>query len=46
MDKYELEQLIDRKIRQHEIRVAVISGILGAILMAGTFHAIWLNSLQ
>lgn len=37
--------LIDFKIKQHEFRVAVISGILGGIVTAGLFHAIWLNHI-
>jgi hypothetical protein len=45
MDRQQIEALIDQKIRLHEIRVAVISGILGLALMAGTFHAIRLASL-
>jgi len=36
----ELERLIDAKIRQHEIRVALTSGAIGAALFAGIFHAI------
>jgi len=36
----EIERLIDEKIRQHEIRVALASGVLGAALFAGIFHAI------
>jgi len=42
MNQEEIESLIDSKIRQHEIRVAVLSGILGLALTAGTFHAIYL----
>lgn len=40
MNKKEIESLIDSKIRQHELRVAVLSGILGLALTAGIFHAI------
>jgi len=42
MDHQELETIINKAIRQHELRVALISGILGAALLAGTWHAIWL----
>lgn len=42
MDPQELETIINKAIRQHELRVALISGILGAALLAGTWHAIWL----
>ena len=45
MDRDQIEELINEKIRQHEIRVALVSGILGLVLMAGTFHAIRLASL-
>lgn len=37
MNKAGIESLIDSKIRKHETRVAIVSGILG---LAGTFHAI------
>jgi hypothetical protein len=40
MDQQEIESLIDSKIRSHEIRVAVISGIVGGAVIAGIFHAI------
>lgn len=46
MDQQELEALIDKAIRRHELRVALFSGILGAALLAGTWHAIWLNHGQ
>lgn len=36
----DIERLIDAKIRQHEIRVALTSGAIGAALFAGIFHAI------
>ena len=42
----QIEYLIDTKIREHEIRVAVISGLLGFAVLAGMFHAIRLNSLN
>lgn len=41
--KQELEELIARKIFEHEVKVAIISGIVGASVVAGIFHAIWLN---
>jgi len=40
MDPKEVESLIDSKIRLHEFRVAVISGIVGGAVIAGIFHAI------
>lgn len=42
MDQQEIQHLVDTAIRQHELRVALWSGLLGALLMAGTWHAIWL----
>ena len=39
----EIVKLIESKIRQHEIRVAWISGIIGLAVTAGIFHAIHLN---
>lgn len=42
MERDEIEQLVARAIRAHELRVALWSGLLGAALMAGTWHAIWL----
>jgi hypothetical protein len=44
MPPEEISRLIDLKIRQHEIRVAVISGIAGGIAFGGIFHAIYLLS--
>lgn len=42
MGKEEIEQLINKKIRLHEIRVAWISGVLGMSVICGLFHAILL----
>jgi hypothetical protein len=38
----DVERLVAAAIREHEIRVAFWSGLLGAALMGGTWHAIWL----
>ena len=35
-----ITKAIDDAIRAHELRVALWSGLLGAIIMAGTWHAI------
>ena len=43
MNQHEIEALIHRAIRAHELRVALWSGLLGALLMAGTWHAIWIS---
>lgn len=42
MSQHDIEQLINHAIRAHELRVALWSGLFGAALMAGTWHAIWL----
>lgn len=42
MNPEEIEKLIDSKIRQHEIRVGWISGVVGALFTFGVIHAIWL----
>lgn len=42
MDEEQVRRLIEDAIRDHEIRVAAISGVLGVLLMIGTWHAIWL----
>jgi hypothetical protein len=40
MTPEEIESLIDSKIRLHETRVAVISGIVGGAIIVGIFHAV------
>ena len=42
MKDEDITKLVDDAIRHHELRVALWSGLLGAALMAGTWHAIWL----
>jgi hypothetical protein len=42
MSPEDITKAIDEAIRQHELRVALWSGLLGLLLMAGTWHAIWL----
>jgi hypothetical protein len=42
MSPEDITKAIDDAIRQHELRVALWSGLLGLLLMAGTWHAIWL----
>ena len=44
MSEEDISVLIQRAIRAHELRVALWSGLLGAILLFGTWHAIWLVS--
>jgi hypothetical protein len=43
MDEDQVRLLIEGAIRDHEIRVAAISGVVGALLLVGTWHAIWLS---
>lgn len=42
MDHKDIEDLIDRKIRSHEVRVGLVSGIIGVLFVFGIIHAIWL----
>jgi len=42
MNREEVRGLVNGAIREHEIRVALWSGLLGAVVMAGTWHAIWM----
>lgn len=44
MDLNEINRIIDAKIRDHERRVALVSGIIGMSVIAGIFHAIHLNN--
>lgn len=42
MNEDQVRRLIEEAIRDHEIRVAVVSGVMGVLLLIGTWHAIWL----
>lgn len=42
MSQEDVRELVAAAIREHKIRVALWSGLLGAALMAGTWHAIWM----
>ena len=42
MEPDNIQELINQSIRKHELRVAIWSGVLGAVLMGGTWHAIWM----
>ena len=42
MNREEIENLIDEKIKSHEIRVGFVSGIVGVFFVFGIIHAIWL----
>ena len=42
IDEKTLNKAIKSAIMAHEIRVAIGSGVLGAILLFGTWHAIWI----
>lgn len=46
MNKIEIEDLINQKIRSHEIRVGVISGLIGSFFIFGIIHAVWLLKTQ
>jgi len=41
IDEEMLNKAIKSAIVAHEIRVAVVSGIIGLALLTGTWHAIW-----
>lgn len=38
----EIEAIVDRKIRAHELRVGWISGAIGLLFVFGIVHSIWL----
>lgn len=42
MNQKDIENLIDQKIRTHEIKVGWISGIIGALFVFGIMHSILL----
>lgn len=42
MNKSEIEKMIDEKIKCHEIRVGIVSGIIGLLFVFGIVHSIWL----
>jgi hypothetical protein len=46
MNEIEIEKLIDDKIKSHEIRVGLISGIIGALFTFGIIHAVWILKNQ
>ena len=46
MNQTEIEKLIDDKIKSHEIRVGMISGIIGALFTFGIIHAVWILKNQ
>jgi hypothetical protein len=41
IDEETLHKTINSAIVAHEIRVAIVSGIIGLALLIGTWHAIW-----
>jgi hypothetical protein len=42
MTEEKVRELVAAAIREHELRVAVVSGTLGTVLLAGSWHALWL----
>lgn len=46
MTEEQIENLIDKKICVHEVRVGIVSGILGALFVFGVMHAVWLLKQQ
>ena len=41
MDRDEIEKMINESIKNHEIRVGIISGIIGSLFVFGIIHSIW-----
>jgi hypothetical protein len=41
MTEQQVKEIVAAAIREHELRVAVISGVLGSVLLAGSWHALW-----
>jgi len=46
MDKDEVQSMInesiEKAIKNHEVRVGIISGIIGSLFVFGIIHSIWL----
>ncbi len=42
MSREDVRVMVAAAIRQHELRVALWSGLMGVVLIAGTWHAIWM----
>jgi hypothetical protein len=42
MKPEEIESLINQKIKEHEVRVGWISGVIGSLFTFGIVHSIWL----
>lgn len=46
MDKDEIQSMINESIaeaiKNHEVRVGIISGIIGSLFVFGIIHSIWL----
>lgn len=40
MDRQLIEQLVDDKIRRHEIKVGIISGVVGLLLMGAILASV------
>jgi hypothetical protein len=42
MTEKQVKEIVAAAIREHEMRVAVVSGVLGSVLLAGSWHALWM----
>ena len=42
MSREDVQRLVAAAIREHALRVALWSGLLGLVFTAGTWHAIWM----
>lgn len=46
MTEEQIKKLIDNKIKSHELRVGIVSGVFGALFVFGVMHAVWLLKNQ
>jgi len=42
MNKEEVQSMINESIKNHEVRVGLISGVIGSLFVFGIIHSIWL----
>ena len=42
MNKEEVQSMINKSIKNHEVRVGLISGVIGSLFVFGIIHSIWL----
>jgi len=42
MNKEGVQSMINKSIKNHEVRVGLISGVIGSLFVFGIIHSIWL----